>query len=899
MGCSTLLRIERFCCCSTLRIGSFIIGYLGLMSHSIQVVAGSVQLAYFRDQYYLAHRHHNNNNTITIYDSGHFYMLVAKYMSVIIAYNVSLALASASLIWGIHKRKSEFMLPWLIFQVVNFCSVSLIMLVGVISFAVRLGVANGVLFFILGLVAAISSTDILQINHGALVIGYLNITSAVFSVISTIAQLASPTDVPEQLKIAITVTLVLSCITLLVNSLMVYGVHEGKPGFLIAWLVLKLVVLLVVTVFLTGLCGQVLLSGADGHQYAVIFVVIPLTLALAWYLFLVVYSHYKELCDGPSHSRLQNKYYCHDQIAIVSEKDVRAQRIRLIMVQLQSCCCCSLRVGSLVIGFLNITYTLPTIILTIRQLTTAEWLKFIPAIMLTILCLILLVNLLMIYGVLKDKPGFIFAWLAFKFLCLVISTILVIISSGQVLMRGAHRREYVTIFLVIPLMLALSWYLYLVVYSYYNKLCDDLRALVIGYLNIVSIMCFLFSTIVHLASTTYQNEHLKTVCLTVSFLDLLVVSIMVYGVHRGKPSYLFAWLALDFLGLSASTVLVTILSGQVLLKGTDGPQYAIIFVVMPLMLGSAWYLTGCLIIGYLETAGNVYGIINSLITSESFEEIILFVPISIFLMLINIFLICGVYMEKKKLLLPWIISKFLFYLVITSFFVMRLVETFFMIPDFIEFKYKIFVSFLAGGVTVLVLLAWHSFLCIYSFYSISTIEIYYAGVNPIIGTAGWLLTVAEIIGLATTISFQSGSETKEIKKDDEFDLQESSKSHIGYEIGYAVITFIICALLIWGIYKRDKRFMLPWLILKCIENILGLLVVLFLIVLACAFVKEGAAPLLVFAFIMLGIVALFCYAWICVWSHYMELSEGVAPAVYYHPTTGQAQGPPPKGSQMT
>lgn len=169
----------------------------------------------------------------------------------------------------------------------------------------------------------------------------------------------------------------------------------------------------------------------------------------------------------------------------------------------------------------------------------------------------------------------------------------------------------------------------------------------------------------------------------------------------------------------------------------------------------------------------------------------------------------------------------------------------------------------------------------------------------VIGTAGWVLTLIEIIGLVT-LKTHSTTEEKKINTtddDDEINLFESDKSDLAYEIGSAVVTFIVCALLIWGIYKRDKRFMLPWLVSKCIENVLGLLATLFIFTLACI-VSEEAAVLVGFGVVMLVIVGLFFYAWVCVWSHYLELSEGVAPPVYYYPTSEHAQIPPQKGSQM-
>lgn len=73
-------------------------------------------------------------------------------------------------------------------------------------------------------------------------------------------------------------------------------------------------------------CGHLLSTNQDGVTYFQIFVVNPLLLGkefemlyqqylqhiiviiiftvLAWYLYLVVYSYYRELRDGPSHGHL-------------------------------------------------------------------------------------------------------------------------------------------------------------------------------------------------------------------------------------------------------------------------------------------------------------------------------------------------------------------------------------------------------------------------------------------------------------------------------------------------------------------------------------------------------------------------------------------------------------------
>lgn len=65
------------------------------------------------------------------------------------------------------------------------------------------------------------------------------------------------------------------------------------------------------------------------------------------------------------------------------------------------------------------------------------------------------------------------------------------------------------------------------------------------------------------------------------------------------------------------------------------------------------------------------------------------------------------------------------------------------------------------------------------------------------------MTLIEIIGLVQ-LKTHSTTEEKEINTtddDDEINQFESDKSDLGYEIGSAVVTFIVCALLIWGIYK--------------------------------------------------------------------------------------------------
>lgn len=141
---------------------------------------------------------------------------------------------------------------------------------------------------------------------------------------------------------------------------------------------------------------------------------------------------------------------------------------------------------------------------------------------------------------------------------------------------------------------------------------------------------------------------------------------------------------------------------------------------------------------------------------------------------------------------------------------------------------------------------------------------------------------------------------------------KDSEEDIAIEIGYSLVTLLVCIALICGVYKvsnavvftltllislifqNNRRFILPWLVLKCLECIIWTVITVIIFIL---FFFMEAKLILIFQFFIIFFVTskkvallfgftfidnnydIFCflalcwYFWLCVWSLYNEMIE--------------------------
>lgn len=171
----------------------------------------------------------------------------------------------------------------------------------------------------------------------------------------------------------------------------------------------------------------------------------------------------------------------------------------------------------------------------------------------------------------------------------------------------------------------------------------------------------------------------------------------------------------------------------------------------------------------------------------------------------------------------------------------------------------------------------------------------------ITGTAGWILTLIQIFTILDT-PIRSASEENINTGDSDTDNFLNSINHLNNnhenmygEIGYGVVSFLLCVLLVIGVYKKDRRFILPWLVLKATEAVLltifcgGFFIFMWFM--------AGNLGVLFLAFLLMSVVTvLVWYFWLCVWSYYGALQEGDAtPPVYY---SSPVSMPPPRYSDL-
>ncbi|GLV35693.1 hypothetical protein CBL_01156 [Carabus blaptoides fortunei] len=152
----------------------------------------------------------------------------------------------------------------------------------------------------------------------------------------------------------------------------------------------------------------------------------------------------------------------------------------------------------------------------------------------------------------------------------------------------------------------------------------------------------------------------------------------------------------------------------------------------------------------------------------------------------------------------------------------------------------------------------------------------------VIGTLGWLNTLSQIF--ITPGSMQ-------LDNDDFGDSEKKAviDNSLFARIGACVISLLVSVLLIVGVYKKNNKFMLPWLVLQCLGCVAISIIALICFGATFMVSSEHTAVLISItaALILMGSVAWYC--WICVWSHYMELNDS-SPNIQYSPTHAS---PPP------
>lgn len=98
---------------------------------------------------------------------------------------------------------------------------------------------------------------------------------------------------------------------------------------------------------------------------------------------------------------------------------------------------------------------------------------------------------------------------------------------------------------------------------------------------------------------------------------------------------------------------------------------------------------------------------------------------------------------------------------------------------------------------------------------------------------------------------------------------KDSEEDIAIEIGYSLVTLLVCIALIWGVYKvsnavvftltllislifqNNRRFILPWLVLKCLECIIWTVITVIIFILF--FFMEGKL-IMIFQFFIIFFV---------------------------------------------
>lgn len=151
---------------------------------------------------------------------------------------------------------------------------------------------------------------------------------------------------------------------------------------------------------------------------------------------------------------------------------------------------------------------------------------------------------------------------------------------------------------------------------------------------------------------------------------------------------------------------------------------------------------------------------------------------------------------------------------------------------------------------------------------------------------GWLGTIGAFLSLASNISnlTKINEITQQIidmqtQKHDQEPLSDDAKNAIengvrGFFIAHTallLLSILVSILLIVGVMKRNKNFLLPWLI----YNMLSIIVTGLVVLVVCVFlaVLAPAKVAVIVLFILGGAIALSLYFWLCVYSFYQEIKE--------------------------
>lgn len=143
----------------------------------------------------------------------------------------------------------------------------------------------------------------------------------------------------------------------------------------------------------------------------------------------------------------------------------------------------------------------------------------------------------------------------------------------------------------------------------------------------------------------------------------------------------------------------------------------------------------------------------------------------------------------------------------------------------------------------------------------------------VIGTLGWVFVFAEIANIIRMHNADSYLDDYDYDSEDAIWVRKYAKNMIYVQISHTITNTLVSALLVYGVYKANRRCILPWLIYKAVE--LGLLFILagFLLIFACT--GDGVAIIL---FLLIGaLVGIYWYFWLCVWCHYKEIGEILRP----------------------
>ncbi|GLV35691.1 hypothetical protein CBL_01158 [Carabus blaptoides fortunei] len=128
----------------------------------------------------------------------------------------------------------------------------------------------------------------------------------------------------------------------------------------------------------------------------------------------------------------------------------------------------------------------------------------------------------------------------------------------------------------------------------------------------------------------------------------------------------------------------------------------------------------------------------------------------------------------------------------------------------------------------------------------------------IIGGIGWILSIVKIYLIANRTTLSENSTVTY------YDIE--------YKVCYVVITLITCIALIWGAHKRKKSYLVPWLILRCFESVLMIIVTIVFFVLIFFANDYLLMAILTFFIFVIG-TCVSWYFWICVWNFYHTVGD--------------------------